>query len=341
MTFSFGLQISGRLDEAEALCVEMASLAAESRLTMLEWQLRSQLVGLRWHAGALTSAHDVAERLRSEGGGRVDGGRVDVDFYLSQILADLGRHGEARLLAARMVEQALPTWQGLGDALWALTDAELAAGRPRQALAAADRALAAFGDQGPTAFLQVSRAWAQHDLDVAPDKVTHVAGQPITEGAPPELDGISLLAQGSHREAAERFTAAARLWQGRHFRGMLRSTWAAGEALRRAGETAEAIARLAHAEEIALAHEHATLLARIRRSLRLVGQRRLSPRRKTGILTAREREVLELVGAGLSNMEIARRLGIGRPTVVGLIQSASRKLGARTRTQAAALAARE
>lgn len=47
-----------------------------------------------------------------------------------------------------------------------------------------------------------------------------------------------------------------------------------------------------------------------------------------------------LVGEGSSNAEIARRLGLGRPTVDRLVTSAATKLGARSRLQAAALAAR-
>jgi len=65
------------------------------------------------------------------------------------------------------------------------------------------------------------------------------------------------------------------------------------------------------------------------------------PRTAAGQLTGREAEVLELVADGLTNGEIARRLGVGRPTVVRLIKSAQQKLGASSRTQAAALAAKQ
>ena len=83
------------------------------------------------------------------------------------------------------------------------------------------------------------------------------------------------------------------------------------------------------------------LLGRVRRSLRLSGESRPAPRGSGAHgLTAREHEVLALVGDGLSNAEVARRLGLGRPTVERLVASASTKLGARSRLQAAALAAR-
>ena len=86
--------------------------------------------------------------------------------------------------------------------------------------------------------------------------------------------------------------------------------------------------------------EFAPLLGRIRRSLRLAGVRRSAPRTVNGDVTAREREILDLVAKGLSNPEIARRLGIGTPTVADAIASASRKLGAKNRAQAAALVRR-
>jgi DNA-binding CsgD family transcriptional regulator len=56
---------------------------------------------------------------------------------------------------------------------------------------------------------------------------------------------------------------------------------------------------------------------------------------RPALLTERETAVLELVGEGLTSNEIADRLGIARPTVESHIGAAMRKLGARTRRQAA------
>ncbi|MEU4160913.1 LuxR C-terminal-related transcriptional regulator [Actinoplanes sp. NPDC026670] len=53
-------------------------------------------------------------------------------------------------------------------------------------------------------------------------------------------------------------------------------------------------------------------------------------------LTPRETQVAELAAAGLSNQEIADRLGIGRRTVESHVENLLRKLGFRTRTQIAA-----
>lgn len=106
------------------------------------------------------------------------------------------------------------------------------------------------------------------------------------------------------------------------------------------GETDAAIECLLRAEETAIARDSLAHLSRIRRSLRLAGVGRTARRGGEGMLTAREAEVLGLVAEGLTNDEIARRLGIGRPTVVRLVQTASAKLGARSRAHAAARAAR-
>ncbi|MEW6583392.1 MAG: LuxR C-terminal-related transcriptional regulator, partial [Actinomycetota bacterium] len=321
-----GLQVAGAARER----------ARDRRLTTWERRLSVGIGGLHWHSGELGTALDECRALIDEIGPR---GRFGV--WTSQVFADVGRHEESVAIARQVVAEALPTWQSLGEALWALCDAELAAGNPRRAIAAADELRDRFGNQGPTVFAQITRAWARHDLGLEPDGEPFVATQPIVEGAPAELRGVTLLSRGDAAGAAARFAEAAALWRGRHFRGHLRCRWAEGEAVRRSGDASAAVAALEQAEAVAVAHGEVSTLRRIRRSLRLAGARRSADRGAAGNVTLREREVLELVADGLSNSEIARRLGVGRSTVERLLQSASRKLGARTRGQAAALFARE
>ena len=59
---------------------------------------------------------------------------------------------------------------------------------------------------------------------------------------------------------------------------------------------------------------------------------------RRGTLTQRERDVLALVAAGLTGVEIASRLSISPPTVESHVGNAMRKLGATNRAHATALA---
>jgi DNA-binding CsgD family transcriptional regulator len=56
--------------------------------------------------------------------------------------------------------------------------------------------------------------------------------------------------------------------------------------------------------------------------------------RTSFILTPREREMLTLLAAGLTAVEIAKQLVISRETVKSHVRSAMLKLGTRTRTHA-------
>jgi DNA-binding NarL/FixJ family response regulator len=58
-------------------------------------------------------------------------------------------------------------------------------------------------------------------------------------------------------------------------------------------------------------------------------------------MTRREREVIELIGEGLSNKEIAQRLNIATHTVKSHVRNVMEKLALHTRLQIAAYSHRE
>lgn len=100
---------------------------------------------------------------------------------------------------------------------------------------------------------------------------------------------------------------------------------------------AEAKAALEDFERLEAAR-HADAAAELLRSL---GAPIRTGPKGVGSLTRREVDVLQLVGAGLSNPEIADRLYISRKTVEHHVGNVLSKLGLRNRAEAAAFATRE
>jgi DNA-binding CsgD family transcriptional regulator len=330
--FLFG---AGQGGAGRTVVTEAAGRARELKLPSWERRLLARAAWIDLHGGRFDECADEGEALLLEALDPWQ--RFLVAYLTAQASIDLGRHRQARELIDELARRAVSE-EHERQRLWTLADAEFWAGRPREAIAAAEELLDRF-PQETSAFARLTRAWAYADLDLDPGPPTVVPESALLAGARPELEGIWHLAQGRHGEAAELFAEAASRWAHRHVRGELRSLWAEGEALRRAGRD-DAVEQLLAAERRATEHAHRPLVDRTRRSLRLAGVRREAPREHAGPLTGRELEVLMLVAEGLVNDEIARRLGLGRPTVVRLIRSAQQKLGAGTRAQAAALALR-
>lgn len=67
---------------------------------------------------------------------------------------------------------------------------------------------------------------------------------------------------------------------------------------------------------------------------------RLATRLRADHLTPREQQVLELLRVGISNKEIARRLGLTESTVKSHVKEVLNKLGALSRTEAVTIALR-
>lgn len=152
----------------------------------------------------------------------------------------------------------------------------------------------------------------------------------------PVLDAVALERQAHEHQLAGELDAAVRtcglaasVWEGR---GLFR--FARRARLGRA-EIAAASGDLVRARRLLDETEADLLDVTTRRRAQLSGE--IEVRRARQTLTAREREVLDQVADGLTSQEIATRLGISASTVNSHIDAAMRRLGARTRVQAASL----
>jgi DNA-binding CsgD family transcriptional regulator len=184
---------------------------------------------------------------------------------------------------------------------------------------------------------QVVWRWAQYESGLPLTAPDPVGG--LLDCAELEAAGIRLLADGCHTEAATTFLSAAESWRPVLWRCALRSRWAAGHSLALAGETAAATDLLEAVDEELDRSGVPALRPRVVASLRSMdrSQRSSSPRtRGTSLLTPQEGRVMLLIAEGLTNSEISRRLGVSVSTVNTHVRSAKRKLGARTRIEAAA-----
>lgn len=332
---AFGLLLDGEAAQADGIALEAVERARALRALAQERYFRCWHAGFAWHLGEPARAAAEAEEVLAEG--LVPADRELVEPYWWHSMNDLGKGEVVRATVEERIASAPADDDGVGDTLWALADIELAAGRPDAAEKATTTYFEGYGRA--STFVGVVRAWAEFEQGKQPSAIPGTQLR-LVEGGPVEVEALVVLAGGDPLGAVEVFDRAAALWDGRHVRGAFRCRWAAAEALRRAGDDAEARERLLVLESAAEERQLNVVVRRIHRSLRLLGLHRAAERTKAGVLTGREAEVLELVAEGLTNREIARRLGLGRPTVVRLIASAQRKLGATSRTQAATLAAR-
>jgi DNA-binding CsgD family transcriptional regulator len=268
--------------------------------------------------------------------------RQSAEIHRVRALILLGQFDEADRALTSLADQVSPDYFGLGEARTRAAELALWSGRPGQAVELAESALAIpaplpVGHVSPS----LVRAWGRWELGRDPGPALPIGLTPSLAGALPELDALARLHAGDHAGAVERFDAAVAAWGGYDRTRALVCAWGAGESSRRAGYREAAVERLhatlARTAEIGFE----PLASRIRRSLRLAGVRITAVERSTARvgaeLTARERELVVLVERGLTNTEIARRLGLGRPTVARTLASAMAKLGVDRRAQLAAL----
>jgi two-component system, NarL family, response regulator LiaR len=148
----------------------------------------------------------------------------------------------------------------------------------------------------------------------------------------PRLDGVSAMRALRDRVPAARVVVLTSFLDEERLLPALRAG-AAGYLLKNAEpqELARAV-RVAHAGEALL---DPVVAARVVEALAADGDDGPLDR-----LTARERDVLELIARGFPNKQIARELGLAEKTVKGHVGHVLAKLGVADRTQAAVLAVR-
>jgi DNA-binding CsgD family transcriptional regulator len=340
---------SGIPERGRQIAGEMIERARLLHLTEWRQQFEAMKINLDCHAGAYAEVLAGSERLLAE---RLrPATRRQVRMTTCLALVDTGRIDEAfAAIEAIIAEESDPDTRQ-ESAHFHRAEALLWGGSPARALAEwpAHRAQTAESSD-LLAFSSPTFAWAAYwagqSLPEFGDLATNTR---MCQAVPFEIAGIRALAAADWQAAEEQFDRAAERWRVYNRRNEIRCRWAAGEAARLAGRTAEAVQRLEHAERAAEQHGMAPLVGRIRTSLRAAGVRRSAQRvtgRRAGngaggsgpaALSGREREVLILVGQGLSDTAIAARLGVSPRTVEAQLASARRKLGARTRHQAATM----
>lgn len=326
----------GSPQRAREIAMEMVDRATGLGFGLWSTAFQTAIVQLDFHDAAFHEALAGAETLLEHP--LEMRARDELYEVLGMSLILLGQVDEAIELVTARREVAAQDYRGRAQLQWVLAEAALWGGRPAHALDLIEDYLALNRDDPNRFFALVTRAWASVELDRDPGPAVEPQLRPMLQAVPDETAALRLLYSGEFAAAAEWFERAADLWAQYHRPGALRCSWAAGEALRRAGEVPAAVERLLEVEVTATERGARLLLARIHRSLRAAGVRRSAPRTtgRSG-LTDREREVLDLVATGLTNAAIATRLGITRRTVVALVTSASAKLGAASRNQAASL----
>ncbi|HYZ12468.1 MAG TPA: LuxR C-terminal-related transcriptional regulator [Actinomycetota bacterium] len=259
---------------------------------------------------------------------------------------------ELRLLQGRLeeAEQLLAGFESLPESTHALAMLYLAKGDVAIAAAVLHRRLNAVGDDNvlaaPFLALLVDVRLAQGDIDGAGETARRLEAV-ARQSSLPRLDAMSSYAvgrvanaAGATEDAIKQFAAAIDAFSEQ---GMAldaaRSRFELARTLDRTDpEVAVGEARVALAEFERLgAPRDADAAAAFLRDHGVAG--RTGPK-KLGLLSRREREVLALLGEGLTNAEIAARLFISTKTAGNHVSNILGKLNLRGRSEAAAYAIR-
>jgi DNA-binding CsgD family transcriptional regulator len=217
-----------------------------------------------------------------------------------------GEPGLAAGVLTRALDEIDPSSAGAAPLWAALVDAHLAAGDLTSATSAVAR-LVECAERHPGAYMRATAAMARGRLCLA-----DTTGDPC----------------GCLREALSGFTKARAPME------LAQAHFELAKALA-PDQPAAALAEARAALEGFLSLPATSQADAVGALMRSLGSRERPTRRTIGALTAREAEVLELLGHGLTNQEIADRLYISRKTVEHHVSRLLAKLGLRSRAEAA------
>jgi DNA-binding NarL/FixJ family response regulator len=304
-----------------------AATGRERVLLVLTVELAATLIELGRLADAAAAAEEGVERARMAGNprtllwahstlarARLAAGDVDGALAAAEQAADVG---------------AEPDFHSPGEPGWCRGAALTAAGNPERAVAAL---LDAFGGDTLRLLLPAQRSAAAADLVDARLASGDVDGASRL-AAPSGIARASvLLAQGRAEEAA---TAAAGAHDEDAPLASARARLVEGRALAASGDRRAALAALTEAQSAFEGFGAVRLRGEAVRELRRLGHRVVRPSTDTGDgpLTAREREIAELVAAGRTNREIADQLVLSTRTIEAHLRNVFAKLGVRSRVE--------
>jgi DNA-binding NarL/FixJ family response regulator len=329
-----------------------------ARVAGLDEELGRILVNLV-EAGGDLRRYWIADRYRDEALAHVSEHGVDRVFLQHRLLSDLaeldlerGRWDDAERLAGGLLDQQRVGVIARARALTVMGRLHARRGDRDPWEALDDAAALAVSDRLPLAAARVEAAWLAGDLPLARREVEDALAAAADWGDDDlwwrgELEFWAWKAGSDSQltwQAAEPFAL--------HIVGRYRESAALWRAIRSPYYEALALTDSGREDELrrALATFHdlgARPLAReVARRLRSAGAQRIprGPRPSTSRnprgLTAREVEVLTLVGAGLRNADIADRLVLSPKTVDHHVSAILRKLGVADRDAAVEEAAR-
>jgi DNA-binding CsgD family transcriptional regulator len=329
------------LDRAAQWCEAVVDFTERRRYTPVQSWCRGIYGGVLIRAGEWERAETVlTEALQRHVDRRRGGGRALPLAVLAELRLRQGREEEA--------ERLLTGLEGEPAALAPLVQLHLTRGNDDLARALLDRGAGPNADEGTLLVLRGALALAAGDTDAAAGVADRLraaaeglaredlaAEAALVAGRVAAARGDDATAMRELEDAGNRFGKLGFPLEEARARLALASVQAGGgsplapQSARAARDTFESLG----------ARRDADRAAALLRELGAAG--RATTRGERDELTTREREVLRLVAAGLSNAEIAERLVIAPKTAEHHVGRVLAKLGVRSRAEAAAHAVRE